>query len=282
VHTQNKEVAPDVDFNEIATLTSGFSGADLSNLANEAAIVSVRENRTMIDRTTMLNAYEKITIGLPTATNTADPEIISLVSHHEIGHAITAKYFEEFFELRKVTINANQGGAGGYTLFTPKEQFVSYATKKFMLANIVVALGGRAAEVELFSTNEKKPTNVAFQNVKNLDITTGASNDLKQADYIARQYISLFGISDEQMLYKDMGNAQPFLGRELGLGGDRTSEYTKELIDKKVTELISDCYKVADNIIQSNLVSFYTLAEMLIDKRVLDAGDFTNITVEYR
>lgn len=281
VHTKNKELAPDVDLNEVATLTSGFSGADLSNLANEAAIMSVRENRTVIDRSALLNAYEKITIGLASATQTADPEIVSLVAHHEIGHALIAKYFEEFFELRKVTINANQGGAGGYTLFTPKEQFMSYATKKFMLANIVVALGGRAAEVELFSQNEKKPTNVAFQNVKNLDITTGASNDLKQADSIARRYISLFGISDDEMLYKDMGNAQPFLGRELGLGGDRTSEYTKELIDKKVTELISDCYKVADNLIQSNREAFYELAATLTEKRVIDASEFANVTLTF-
>lgn len=281
VHTKNKELAPDVDLNEVATLTSGFSGADLSNLANEAAIMSVRENRTVIDRTALFNAYEKITIGLASATQTADPEIVSLVAHHEIGHALIAKYFEEFFELRKVTINANQGGAGGYTLFTPKEQFMSYATKKFMLANIVVALGGRAAEVELFSQNEKKPTNVAFQNVKNLDITTGASNDLKQADSIARRYISLFGISDDEMLYKDMGNAQPFLGRELGVGGDRTSEYTKELIDKKVTELISDCYKVADNLIQSNREAFYELAATLTEKRVIDASEFANVTLTF-
>ena len=281
VHTQNKVLSNNVDFNEMAMLTTGFSGADLSNLANEAAIMSVRENRTMIDRDAFLNAYEKITIGLPSATNTADPEIVSLVAHHEIGHAIIAKYFEEFFDLRKVTINANQGGAGGYTLFTPKERFVNYATKKFMLANIVLALGGRAAEVELFSNNDQKATNMAFQNVKNLDITTGASNDLKQADSIARQYISLFGISDEEMLYKDMTGAQPFLGRELGLGGDRTSEYTKELVDKKVTELISDCYKVADNLIRSNREEFYWLADKLIEKRVLDIHDFDNIFLTF-
>ena len=181
-----------------------------------------------------------------------------------------------------MTINASQGGAGGYTLFTPKEQCTNYATKKFMLVNIVVALGGRAAEVELFSKKEKTATNVAFQNVKNLDITTGASNDLKQADSIARQYISLFGISDEEMMYKDMTEAQPFLGRELGLGGDRTSEYTKELIDKKVTELISDCYKVADNLIRSNREEFYRLAAALTEKRVLDANDFTESELMFR
>lgn len=278
VHTRNKELASSVDFNEVAMLTTGFSGADLSNLANEAAIMSVRNNHTSIDRATLLSAYEKITIGLPKSNNTADPEIVSLVAHHEIGHAVIAKYFEEFYQLRKVTINANQGGAGGYTLFTPDERYTDYVTKKFMLANIVVALGGRAAEVELFSRNDEDATNVAFQNVKNLDITTGASNDLKQADSIARQYISLFGISDEETLCKE----QPISGREIGLGGDCTSEYMKEMVDKRVTELIIDCYEVANNLIHSNREEFYRLSAALIEKRVLDASDFDNSTIVFK
>ena len=197
----------------------------------------------MITRTDLLDAYEKITIGLPYNNNSAEGQEVSLVAHHEIGHAMMVKYFEEFFDLRKVTINANTGGAGGYTLFTPKEYYTKYPTKKFMLANIVTALGGRAAEVKLFSKNEKRVTDVVFKGIKNLDITTGASNDLKQADSIARQYISLFGLGDEEYSYNIdaiSDSSQPFLGRELGLGGDRTSEYSKEILDKKVSELIND------------------------------------------
>ena len=285
VHTRNKILGDDVNVDEIALLTGGFSGADLANLANEAAIMAVRNNETMINRVGLIDAFEKITIGLPYNNKSVGGREVSLVAHHEIGHAMMAKYFEEFFDLRKVTINANTGGAGGYTLFTPKEFYTKYPTKKFMLANIVTALGGRAAEVKLFSNNEKRTTDVVFKGVKNLDITTGASNDLKQADSIARQYISLFGYSDEEFTYNNGANtqgAQPFLGRELGMGGDKTSEYSKELVDKKVSELINDSYNIALNIIESNEKVFYALGEKLIEKRVIDNSDFDDIELIYQ
>ena len=285
VHTRNKLLSDDISINEVSLLTGGFSGADLENLANEAAILTARTNKTMIDRKAILDAYEKITIGLPYNSKTVNPKELSLVAHHEIGHAMMAKYFEEFFELRKVTINANTGGAGGYTLFTPKEFYTKYPTKKFMLANIVTALGGRAAEVKLFSNNKKQKTDIVFKGIKNLDITTGASNDLKQADRIARQYISLFGYSDDELSYNCGGSAsegtQPFLGRELGMGGDRTSEYSKELLDKKVSELISDSYNIALQIIESNTETFNSLGKKLIEDKILNGKDFDNIVLVY-
>ena len=283
VHTRNKMLDASTDIDEMAVLTSGFSGADICNLANEAAILSVRNNRTNIDRQTLLDAYEKITIGLPSIKNTDDANVVKLVSYHEIGHAFMVKYFEEFFDLRKVTINANKGGAGGYTLFTPKERFMSYPTKKYMLANLVIALGGRAAEVHLYSDNKNRDTDVVFKDVKNLDITTGASNDLKQADSIARKYISLFGLSDERSSVNNNveSSSQPFLGRDLALGGDRTSEYSKEKTDKMVNKLITDCYKIALNLIDANSNSFDILADKLIQERTLDASNFKDITFKY-
>ncbi len=282
VHTRNKNLANDTNVDEIGLLTSGFSGADIRNLANEAAILSVRTNKTIIDRESLLDAFEKITIGLPTKSNTEDPDVVRLVSHHEIGHAMMAKYFEEFFDLRKVTINANKGGAGGYTLFTAKERYNSYATKKFMLANIVIALGGRAAEVELYSNNRRQKTDVVFKDIDNLDITTGASNDLKQADRIARQYITLFGMSDDTMVSGvESSSGQPFLGRELGFGGDKVSEHMKAATDKKVSDIISNCYKIALNIIQKNTKDFYDLADKLIENRVLESKDFDHVFLTY-
>ena len=287
VHTRNKNLANDTDIDEIGQLTTGFSGADICNLANEAAILSVRTNKTIIDRESLLDAFEKITIGLPTSTNTEDADVMELVSHHEIGHALMVKYFEEFFDLRKVTINANKGGAGGYTLFTAKERFNSYATKKFLLANIVVALGGRAAEVELYSHNQAQPTDAVFKDIPNLDITTGASNDLKQADRIARQYITLFGMTDDTFASTTAEpSAQPFLGRDLGYGGgggsgDRTSEQTKAATDQKVAELINNSYKIALNLIRQNKESFYGLATKLIEQRVLEKSDFDGIDLSY-
>ena len=280
VHTKNKNIAKEVNIDELAVLTSGFSGAEICNLANEAAILSVRRNSTIIDRQALLDAYEKMTIGLPALKNTKDKDILSLVAYHEIGHALMVKYFEEFFDLRKVTINANKGGAGGYTLFTPKERFINYPTKKFMLANLVIALGGRAAEVVLYENNKKKSTDVVFKGVDNLDITTGASNDLKQADNIARKYISLFGLT-ETGSSNSPSNTQPFLGRQLGMGGDPTSEYSKANVDKKVSELIKSSYNIALNLIRSNPEDFNKLASNLLDKKTIDIDDFKDVELLY-
>jgi cell division protease FtsH len=281
VHLKNKKISDEVDIDELASLTTGFSGADICNLANEAAILSVRNNQTEIDRQIMLNAYEKVTIGLPSSKEIRDKYILELVSYHEIGHALTAKYFEEFFDLRKVTINANQGGAGGYTLFTPKERFNSYPTKKFMLANLVVAMGGRAAEVVLYSNKKSSKTDIVFSDIDNLEITTGASNDLKQANNIARRYVSIFGASNDLSISTDTDNTKPFLGRELGLGGDKSSEYAKEKTDKMVAELINDAYKIALNLIKFNIEDFNKLSKKLLENRNLSGSDFDDIFLKY-
>ena len=160
IHLRNKNYDESVDFDEIALLTGGFSGAELENLANEAAILSLRYNLTKINKKCMLDAYEKITIGLPSKSQSKNKDIRELVAYHEAGHTIMAKLFNDFYDVRKVTINANKGGAGGYTLFTPKEQYESYPTKKYMLANLIVALGGRAAEIILFKRKHNlDPTN---------------------------------------------------------------------------------------------------------------------------
>ena len=159
VHFRNKRYSNEtLDFEELSSLTPGFSGADIANLANEAAIFSVRNNKSYIDRESILQAYEKITIGLTSNIQEQDKDIVELVTYHETGHALMASLFPEFFDVRKVTINANRGGAGGYTLFTPKDRFQKYATKKFILTNLIVAMGGRAAEIYLY--NKRKCCNI--------------------------------------------------------------------------------------------------------------------------
>ena len=130
VHFRDKTVDNSVDTDELVTLTTGFSGADIANLANEAAIFSVRRNNTMIERIDLLDAYEKMTIGLPSNVQVEDSQVVELVSYHETGHAIMAALFENMFDLRKVTINENKSGMGGYTLFTPKERFLKVCYKE--------------------------------------------------------------------------------------------------------------------------------------------------------
>ena len=257
VHFRNKNVSDAVSLKEVATLTSGFSGADIANLANEAAIYSVRNNLTQITYKNIVDAFEKITIGLPASIENRDDDVIELVAYHEAGHTLLALLFKEFFDVKRVTINANKGGAGGYTLFTPKEQYQNFPTKKFLLANLIVALGGRAAEVVLYENYQSTmpsnyDTNTVFDNIDNLDITTGASGDLRQANSIARQYVTQFGFDDMIGLYDGSSGSKPFLGRDMAMGGDKMSDETKKLIDNKVSELVDFAYKKAYEIVNAN------------------------------
>jgi cell division protease FtsH len=287
VHFKDKKLDESVDFDELSALTSGFSGADIANLANEAAILSVRYNETSINKKCTLDAYEKMTIGIPNMKETREKKILELVAYHETGHALMAKLFDDFFDIRKVTINSNKGGAGGYTLFTPKERYQNYPTKKFMLANLIVALGGRAAEKVLYENNtDKKDMNylneLLFPNVNDLEITTGASNDLKQAENIARRYVSLFGLGSNIGLYDNSApNDTPFLGRDLGTNTDRLSDYTKESIDREVQNLITFSYEKAIDIINKNKGSFHKMAELLLEKNTIDSNEINNIDVKF-
>jgi cell division protease FtsH len=286
IHLRNKQYDDSVDFDEIALLTGGFSGAELENLANEAAILSLRYNLTKINKKCMLDAYEKITFGLPSKSQTKNKDIRELVAYHEAGHTVMAKLFNNFYDVRKVTINANKGGVGGYTLFTPKEQYESYPTKKYMLANLIVALGGRAAEIILFKRKQNlNPTNYQdeklFKKYDNLDITTGASGDLKQADSIARQYINLFGLNNKLGVIDTTTGNQPFLGRELANGGSKLSEYSKSKIDREVASLIQFALTAAVDIIENNIYEFTDLAKLLLKKNTIDKRDLEKFNILY-
>jgi len=274
VHFKNKKLSNDVDFDEFAALTAGFSGADIANLANEAAILSVRYSEPFINNKCISDAFEKITIGLPKKDEIREGEVLELVAYHEAGHTMMVKLFDDFFDLRKVTITSNHNGAGGYTLFTPKERYANYPTKKFMLANIIVALGGRAAEVMLYKHDTDEDINysddILFPKVDDLQITTGASNDLKQAHSIARRYVSLFG-----------------LGKHIGVYDSRMeetshmSEYTKETIDKEVKEMVKYAYVRALDILKCNEDAFHNLGKILLKKTVVDSCDLQEINVTY-
>ena len=276
VHFRNKNITSDVDLNEVSSLTSGFSGADIANLANEAAIMSVRDNSTMISRDNIITAFEKITIGLPSKVEKRSNEILELVSYHETGHALLASIFSDFFNVRSVTIRANQNGAGGYTLFTPKDFYNNYPTKSFILANLVVALGGRAAEALFF--NNKKNYNNIFSEIENLSITTGASNDLQQANSIAKRYVSKYGLGENIGIY-DSSNpgGNPFVGRSLGTDGNGPSDNTLSLIDNEVTSLVNYAYEKALDLLHKNNETFYKIANNLLENNTISGQNIINI-----
>ena len=285
VHFKNKNIDSSIDFNELSSLTSGFSGADIANLANEAAIFSVRRNESKIDRTIILDAFEKCTIGLVSNVQVQDPDIVQLVSNHEIGHALLACLFDDLYDVRKVTINENKNGMGGYTLFTPKERYLKYATKKFLLANLIVAMGGRAAEVYLYRKNYKSNVfdNYVFDNFKDLEITTGASNDLIQANKIARSYITQYGFGESIGQFSDdMNSDLPFMGREMGSSSKGISENTKFQIDSQAGKLVEFAFQKALELIEVNEEAFVESVQVIKEKRIISGKEIIDIINKYK
>ena len=196
-----------------------------------------------------------------------------------------AHVFKDMFNLQRVTINSNKNGAGGYTLFTPNEKYNMFPTKKFMLANLIIALGGRAAEEIIFKKHPSVHSNYRndklFSDIDNLDITTGASNDLKQANSIARRYVSLFGMGNNMALYDTADSSQPFLGRDIATNSDKLSEYSKETIDKEIETLVLWAYATARSILEYNIKDFYTLKDQLVKEYNLSQDDFEKLKINY-
>jgi cell division protease FtsH len=251
-------------------------------MANEAAILALRQNKTLINGTNLVDAYEKITIGLPRLSKDVNKEEENLVAYHEAGHTITALLFKEFFDVRKVTITANSNGAGGFTLFTPKESYNSYATKKYLLANMIITMGGRAAEMIYFEKMRKQNKDKEsilynesklFNSFNNLDITTGASVDLKQLDNLARKYIELFGIEYNNSLTKTIQNPNsPYLS---------LSETSKTEIDNYINALIMYSLKQALHILLENNNTFEKLASDLVIKKSVNLDYLNQLSVNY-
>lgn len=252
VHFKNKPNVT-IDYQNLAKLTTGFSGADLATLANEAALLGVRNNLTMIDDNLVQKAFEKMTIGLPKKNDLRLPETKQVVAAHEVGHAMMVIHFSNYFKLQRITMNANTAGAGGYTLFTPNDFYSEYQTKGFFLAQLIVALGGRAAEIVYFKKfnkcNKCNKTNYdEFQDYNDIDITTGASADIRQANNIAKKYLELF---ENYIVPESIG------------------DYTRNQIDNKVSALIKKSLNSAISIIENNYNSFDSLVNKLLKENTI-------------
>ena len=256
VHLKGKNVDKHLDLEPVYELTVGMTGAQLANLVNEACILSVRYKLKKLTQKCFIDAFEKITIGLPKQVDNRPKENIKMVAYHEAGHAIGALFFNEMYDLRRVTINANNTGAGGYTLFTPKEEFAQFPTKRFMLSNIIISLGGRAAEMLFLETKEQMEIDKAiFKNQNHLNITTGASNDLKQAFELARNYVATYGLGDHIGLY-DYDENSYF--------ANKLSESAKTRIDKEVEHIIKTSLNAILKIIEENRDQLDKIAELLL------------------
>lgn len=263
VHLEDKSIEKNLKLDSIYELTSGFSGADLANLVNEACILSVRYKLPHITEKCFVDAFEKTTIGLPKQTDRRPKENIKMVAYHEAGHTIGALFFKDIFDVRRVTINANNSGAGGYTLFTPKEEVVQFPTKRYMLANIIVCLGGRAAEMFLYKNQQKDQSvdELVFPDIDDLNVTIGASNDLKQAHSLARNYITTYGLGNNVGLY-DSDDSRQF--------HTKMSDYTKKRIDKEIESIIDKSLESMLRILEVNKDQLDSISDLLINYKTID------------
>jgi cell division protease FtsH len=262
VHLQNKKIDENISLDFLAETTSGFSGAELKNLVNEAAIHAVREGKTTISQTNLEDALEKLIVGIVKKIDTRSDDARLRVAIHEIGHAFLAAYFKNYFQLKKVTIQTTYNGAGGYTLFNEYPEITESGlyTKDMLQKRIIVALGGKAAETIYYDKQY---------------VSVGAIQDLKQANAIAREMVGNYGMGNKlEVFYNENTESgrNPFLGRSLGMG-DKYSEKTKEEFDKEVLDIVNAAYIDAIEILSYHKPNIDILAHMLLSSITLD-GEF--------
>jgi cell division protease FtsH len=254
VHSRNKKLAADIDLDIIARRTPGFSGADLANLLNEAAILAARRRQTEITMRDIDDATDRVIAGLEKQP-LVDSKKKRLIAYHEVGHALVGTLLPEHDPVQKVTI-IPRGRAGGLTWFTPSEdQMLNSRTQ--LLADIVGALGGRAAEQVVFGDDE---------------ITTGASGDLQQVANIARQMVTRFGMSDLGLMSLAGGGGEVFLGRDMMMRND-TSEDIASLVDEQVRVIVKSCYAKAVQLLTENRALMDRIVDVLIEQETIDGEE---------
>ncbi len=258
VHSKNKVLDSSINLDLIAELTSGFSGAQIKNLLNEAAIYAARDYRIVINQTDILNALDKLVVGLVRKIDNRSEDAIKRVAIHEIGHALLVKVFNEYFDLKKVSIQSTYNGAGGYTLFNEYQNISDSGlyTKDLLKKRLIISLGGKAAEYLYYGSEF---------------VSVGAIQDLKQANSIAQQMIGNYGMGDDLEVFynENIDNSRnPFLGRTLG-NGIKYSEKRREIFDKESLELVMEAYDKAKNILLEHRDKMDILINKLLEKSIL-------------
>ena len=257
VHARNKKLAADVDLAALARRTPGFSGADLENVLNEAAILTVRYNKDLIDIQEIDEAIDRVMMGPAKKSRTYDEHTKKLVAYHEAGHAIVGLNLPDGAVVQKVTI-IPRGNAGGYNLITPRKERI-LNTKKELLDTITSYMGGRTSE-ELFFN----------------DITTGASQDIQAATRIAKDMVTTYGMSDLGPIQYDNGSSSVFLGRDYASPSNASSQIAYE-IDIEVRKIIDKCHADAKKILNSHKKDLIAIAEALIVNETLTAEEIEEV-----
>jgi cell division protease FtsH len=267
VHARNKKVDDSVSLEAIAQRTPGFSGADLANLLNEAAILTARRRKEAITPLEIMDAIDRITIGL-SLTPLLDSKKKRLLAYHEIGHALLISLLKNSDPLNKVTIIPRSGGIGGFAQSVPDEENIDSTylrSRAWILDRIAIALGGLAAEAEVFGDSE---------------VTTGASGDLKMVANLAREMVTLYGMSDLGPVALESPDNEVFLGREWM----ERSEYSEEMakkIDHQVRAIATEAFKKARTVIRENRDLVDRLVDLLVDNETIEGEQFRQIVTEH-
>ena len=260
VHSRNKPLGPDVDLKEIAKDTIGFTGADLENLLNEAALLAVRRKKKALTMDEISDATSRVEMGTEKKSHKYSEKAKKLTAYHEAGHAVSSFYIEDHDPVKEISIIPRGMGAGGYTWYTPQEE--NYNSKADMLNDLISLLGGRVAEA--LSLN---------------DISTGASNDLQRATSICRDMVSKYGMSDElgPVVYSDDNN-EVFLGKDYG-HVNNYSEATCAKIDAQIEKMMRNAYAQTEEILNTHYDKLELVAETLIKNEKISGDEFKQLMV---
>ncbi|MBQ7637671.1 MAG: ATP-dependent zinc metalloprotease FtsH, partial [Clostridia bacterium] len=258
VHSKNKALAPDVSLQEIARSTVGFTGADLENLLNEAALLAARRGLKAITKAEIAEATVKVLVGTEKKSHKMSDKEKRITAYHEAGHAIATHFLDGQDPVHQVSI-VPRGMAGGYTMSIPLEDKM-YRSKKFMEDDLVTLLGGRVAEKIVFD-----------------DITTGASNDIQRASEMARKMVTKYGMSENLgPIAFGSGNDEVFLGKDYGTVRNYSEEIAKD-IDEEVKNIILTAYNRCDLLLNEHRDELDRLAEYLIANEKIDGEDFKKL-----
>jgi cell division protease FtsH len=265
VHARGKTLAKDVDLDKVARRTPGYTGADLANLLNEAAILAARHQLSEISMDEVNDAIERVMAGPEKKDRVMSEKRKRLVAYHEAGHALVGALMPDYDPVQKISI-IPRGNAGGLTFFTPSEERMESGlySRAYLQNQMAVALGGRVAEEIVYGEDE---------------VTTGASNDLQQVARVARQMVTRFGMSDKLgpvALGRSQGGM--FLGRDIAAERD-FSEETAAAIDEEVSELVAEAYRRATTVLTANRPVLDEIAELLVEKETVDAEELQELLI---